>query len=286
MNSRRLLLCTDLDRTLIPNGPQAEHPEARHHFRRLCCLPEVLLAYVTGRHQALVQQAISDYALPEPDFAITDVGTQIYRVTDGGWMAIPRWQQEIGADWQGGRRKQLQAWLSPLTELRLQEASRQNRFKLSYYLSLDRDQAWVMGDIENRLKQKGVNVSLIWSVDEQKNIGLIDVLPCKATKLHALEFLQRELGYQPHEVLFAGDSGNDLTVLGSAIRSVLVANASAEIKRQAQQLAAQNGQAESLYLATETASDWGGNYAAGILQGVWHFAPEFRDRLQPPEGSP
>ena len=29
----RLLLCTDLDRTLIPNGPQPESPRARAAFR-------------------------------------------------------------------------------------------------------------------------------------------------------------------------------------------------------------------------------------------------------------
>ena len=31
----RLLLCTDLDRTLIPNGPQPESPGARAHFATL-----------------------------------------------------------------------------------------------------------------------------------------------------------------------------------------------------------------------------------------------------------
>lgn len=286
MSSRRLLLCTDLDRTLIPNGPQAEHPVARPLFTSFCQLPEVLLAYVTGRHQALVQQAINDYDLPLPNFAITDVGTQIYRVTAGRWQRLASWEEEIAGDWQGHSHAQLQAWLSPLTELRLQEAGKQNRFKLSYYLPLDSDRQRVLAEINHRLLQRGLKASLIWSIDEQEKIGLIDVLPQHATKFHALQFLQRDLGYHPHEVVFAGDSGNDLPVLASAIPSVLVANASGEIRQQAQHLAAQNNQAQALYLATESASRLGGNYAAGILQGIWHFVPEFRDHLQQLEKIP
>ena len=48
----RLLLCTDLDRTLIPNGPQPESPGARDRFAALAGSPHVVLAYVTGRHRA------------------------------------------------------------------------------------------------------------------------------------------------------------------------------------------------------------------------------------------
>lgn len=280
MSFRRLLLCTDLDRTLLPNGLQPEHPAARRLFATFCQLPEVLLAYVTGRHQALVQQAIRDYALPLPDFAITDVGTQIYQVTAGRWRRLSDWEEEIAVDWQGHSREQLQAWLSPVTELRLQEADKQNRCKLSYYLSLESDRQKVLSAVKKRLRQQGVKASLIWSVDEQEHIGLLDVLPQHASKFHALQFLQQTLGYRGHEVIFAGDSGNDLEVLASTIPAVLVANASDEIRQQAQQLAAQNGQTEALYLATSDASVLGGNYAAGILQGIRHFAPEFRDRLQ------
>ena len=76
----RLLICTDLDRTLIPNGPQPEAPLAMGYFSALVSRPEVSLAYVSGRHRALVEQAMADYHLPVPDFIIGDVGTTIYRV--------------------------------------------------------------------------------------------------------------------------------------------------------------------------------------------------------------
>jgi hydroxymethylpyrimidine pyrophosphatase-like HAD family hydrolase len=56
-----LLICTDLDRTLIPNGEQPESPQARPLFRQLVSHSQIILAYVTGRDKMLVQEAIAEY---------------------------------------------------------------------------------------------------------------------------------------------------------------------------------------------------------------------------------
>ena len=72
-----LLVCTDLDRTLLPNGPQPESPRARRLFHRLAERPEVTIAYVTGRDRQLLLDAISSYDLPWPDYAVGDVGANI-----------------------------------------------------------------------------------------------------------------------------------------------------------------------------------------------------------------
>lgn len=281
MNKPRLLLCTDMDRTIIPNGTQPEHPGARRMFADFCRLPAVTLVYVTGRHQALVQQAISDYALPEPDFVITDVGTKIYQLAARRWQEWAIWAQEIGRDWIGKTHQQLQQLLNDIPGPYLQEQGKQNTHKLSYYVPLSADPKSVLAQMQTRLDREDVAATLIWSVDEPNRIGLLDVLPRNATKLHAIEFLQAQLGYRLGEVIFAGDSGNDLPVLTSAIPSVLVANASAEVKQTAQNLAKQNGHADALYLAKDGALNLNGNYAAGVLQGIWHFAPAFRDKIQP-----
>lgn len=280
MNPEKLLLCTDMDRTIIPNGSQPEHPAARPCLRAFCQRPEIQLVYVTGRHRELVQQAMLSYELPTPDFVITDVGTRIYQVVAGEWQESALWQQTIATDWRGRSHEDLRKALSPRSELVLQEASKQSNFKLSYYLPLDADKDSILAWVESCLQQLGVNASLVWSIDEPENIGLLDVLPRNATKLHGIEFLQQQLGYRHDQVIFAGDSGNDLPVLVSPIRAVLVANASKELRLQAHQLAHENGQADTLYLAEENNFPLGGNYAAGVLQGVWHFAPALRPQLQ------
>lgn len=279
MNLPKLLLCTDMDRTVIPNGFEPEDPDARQRFMQFCSLASVTLVYVTGRHLALVKQAIEDYALPEPNYIISDVGTKIYRKVSDEWLAMPEWETEIEQDWKGKTIDDIKQCLSPISELILQESSKQNTHKLSYYLALDLDSQGVIHRMETALAEVDIDVSIIWSLDEPNEIGLIDVLPLHATKLHAIEFLQHALEYRDEQLIFAGDSGNDLPVLSSHINSVLVANASDDIKQQAQQLAQENGHSQALYIANNRGFDIGGHYSAGVLQGVWHYAPQFRDRL-------
>ena len=279
MTLSKLLLCTDMDRTIIPNGFQPEHPDARKRFRQFCANAGVTLVYVTGRHIALVKEAIHNYALPEPNYVISDVGTKIYQLINNQWSEMTEWETEIEKDWKGYRPLAIKQLLNPINELILQESSKQNTHKLSYYLPLYLDNEDVIRQMEKILADIDIDVSIIWSLDEPKNTGLIDVLPRHATKLHAIEFLQKKLGYSLEQVIFAGDSGNDLPVLSSQINAVLVDNASNDIKFEAQQLALANGNAETLYIANSSNLDMDGNYSAGVLQGVWHFAPQFRDLL-------
>ncbi len=269
----KLLLCTDMDRTIIPNGHQPEHPRAREMFHQLCNLPEIRLVYVTGRDLVLTREAIEAYQLPMPAFTITDVGTKIYQQKAGGWRELVAWQEEIAADWGGKSHAELKNALAGLEELTLQESSKQNDFKLSYYVGLDIDQRDLLARVHQRFRKLGVHASLIWSIDEPQGVGLLDVLPQNATKMHGIEFLGKFLGYSTDEILFAGDSGNDLLVMGSSIRSILVANADEDTKERAFALAEDNGVLETLYLAKEGDFPLGGNYSAGVLQGVAHFAP-------------
>lgn len=280
----RLLLCTDLDRTLLPNGPQPESPAGRALFARLVARPEVTLAYVTGRHRALVEKAISIYRLPLPDFVIADVGSTVYQIEDGYWRHWAEWEAEIAADWAGRSATDLKALFSDLQALRLQEFSKQNVHKLSYYVSLHSDSASLQSEMRRRLQAAGVRASLIWSADEPAGIGLLDVLPETATKRHAIEFLMNRNGFRPENTVFAGDSGNDLPVLTSGIPSVLVANSSAEVERMAQGAAARAGLEQRLYLARGGFMGMNGNYSAGIVEGVVHYQPQVADWLRGADG--
>ncbi len=271
MKDFRLLLCTDLDRTLLPNGAQPESPRARQRFAALASHPEVCLVFVSGRDRARIEQAINNYRLPTPDFVISDVGTQIYDLRGGEWQVWLEWQKEIAPDWNGFSHHQLSRLLSDFTQLRLQEVSKQNTFKLSYYFALHENQAQLDIQLQQCLQEQNIHASLIWSVDEPAGIGLLDVLPKRATKLHALEFLQNGLGVSQADTLFAGDSGNDLPVLASSIPSVLVANAMPSVVADAVAAAEAFGNRQALYLAKGGFLGMNGNYSAGILEGVAHF---------------
>lgn len=280
MTEPRLLLCTDMDRTVIPNGHQKESPAARASFRSFCTDPSVTLVYVTGRDMALVEQAITQYRLPVPDYVISDVGTKIYHRENASWQSLERWEREIDVDWNGWTHSRLRDLLHGFTELKLQEKEKQNTHKLSYYVELGVEIGTLLGKLDSTLEAHGVSASLIWSIDEPENIGLLDILPRNATKLHGVEFLRQMLGYSLNEMVFAGDSGNDLPVLASPIPSVLVANASDDVKRAALDEAKACGHESALYLANGSSLGMNGNYTAGVLEGVWHYQPAYRPILE------
>lgn len=269
-----ILLCTDLDRTLLPNGEPLESPGARQRFARFTARPEVTLAYVSGRHRELVIEAIHEYQIPEPDFVIGDVGTNIYTITDGEWRIWPDWHREIAPDWACFNRCDLAALFEDIEVLRQQEEAKQNTFKLSYYTDEHVALQPLLESMRRRLEQRGIKASLIWSIDDNTHDGLLDVLPARATKVHAIEFLIKQLGLSPERVVYAGDSGNDLPVLISPINSVLVANARDDVRAEALNLAEENNTQASLYLAHGEALGMNGNYSAGILEGIIHFLPE------------
>jgi sucrose-6-phosphatase len=277
MNARPLLLCTDLDRTLIPNGREPESPEARPWFRRLVAEPEVALAYVTGRHRALIEAAIAEYELPVPNFVIGDVGTSLHVIVDGVWERVHDWETEIATDWAGP--VDIADWLADLDGLREQEREKQGPFKLSYYTPADLDPEALRARIRERLERHEVRANPIWSIDEAAGVGLLDILPVNASKRHAIEFLICRIGCDLDMALFAGDSGNDLEVLVSPVRAILVANAHPEVREMAVAQSRELDLAERLYCAQGGWRGLNGNYGAGILEGVAHFRPDLADRI-------
>jgi len=274
----KILLCTDLDRTLIPNGSQIESERARPLFAALVKQAPLMLAYVSGRHKGLIQDAIETYQLPVPDFAIADVGSTIYQIQNGQWQRWDHWDEVIAGDWAGRSALQLHDLLQDVPDLQLQQPEKQNRFKLSYYLPRSSNHELIMADIASIFQARDIHANLIWSIDEQVDIGLLDILPAAANKLEAIQFLMRQNGCAINEVVFAGDSGNDLDVLVSPIQSVLVANASSDVRNSLLVNAAhQDG---GFYLAHGALLDMNGNYSAGIMEGLVHFRPELMPLLE------
>jgi len=275
-----LLICTDLDRTLIPNGPQPESPGSRRHFSALAAHEGVVLAYVSGRHRALVEEAMTTFRLPVPNFVIADVGTNIYRVGPGReWIPQQEWADEIGQDWAGHSYSDLSSLLGDLRALRMQERVKQNRHKLSYYLPLYQDIDQLAAAIHERLDPIGVRVRLVWSVDDATDVGLLDILPARASKRHAIEALMRQLDFSLKDTVFCGDSGNDMEVLISPIQAVLVANSRPDVKRVARELVAESGTKECLYVAEGGLLGMNGNYSAGMLEGIAHYHPRITEWL-------
>lgn len=278
------LLCTDLDRTLLPNGEQIESTLARPILWHLLAAHDVQLAYVSGRDLERVLRAVDDFNLKLPDFIVADVGSTIYMPNEHGWTSQEEWQLLIGKDWNGLEGEGVKALLQSVDGLREQEDNRQNRFKCSYYFSIDADRDRLKRVVEGRLNPQGIRASLVISDDPERHVGLLDVVPKCAGKVYAVDYLQNFLGLRPSDILFAGDSGNDVSALASHFPSVTVANADDDVRKAVRELALSNGTSDSTYQAqgrfpVADAQALNGNYAAGIVEGIAHFQPGWRSEL-------
>ncbi|MCP5144137.1 MAG: HAD-IIB family hydrolase [Gammaproteobacteria bacterium] len=270
----QLLICTDLDRTLIPNGEPPEDPRARALFAAFAARPEVLLVYVSGRDRGLVEQAIEQYSLPIPDHVISDVGTRIHDIDPGGrWTIDLTWQQQIQRDWKTCSRADIAGMLAGLPELVLQPAARQNDHKLSYFVPAQGDNDALSAKVMRMLAPAEIEVRLIFSVDDITGEGLLDILPANASKYHAIIALMEITRNNRDTTVFCGDSGNDMEVLVSPLDAVLVGNASAQVKARARDAAAAAGLSEHLYVAQGGFLGMNANYSAGMLEGIAHYHP-------------
>ncbi len=271
-----LLICTDLDRTLIPNGEQPESPQARPLFRQLVSHCQITLAYVTGRDRVLVQDAIAEYELPIPNFVIADVGSTIYEIKNNQWLRLTDWDNQISVDWKYKTQPDLVAFFTDFDHIKLQEITKQGLHKLSYYVSLETELEPIITKIRAKLEAEKIQANIIWSIDEKAQIGLLDILPISANKYHAIAYIMKNQSFTLDNTIFTGDSGNDLDVLMSPIKSILVANAHLEVKETIQSEIDQTGLKDSIYIAQGKSSKLNGNYSAGILEGIFHYFPDLQ----------
>ena len=270
----KILLCSDLDRTLIPNGYQEESADARAVFRLLAEHSNLYLAYVSGRDRKLILGAIEEFYLPVPDYAIGDVGTTFYRVIDDNWQLADDWSDEIGKDWKGLDREELVEFVLGIKEIRLQEPRKQKRYKLSFYTEQNVDPQRLINDIRFILSERGIRANIIWSTDETGANGLLDIIPVRANKLHAIQFLMQQEQFPEDRTVFAGDSGNDLDVLTSGLQTILVKNAREEVRKEALATLSAINLLHRLYFPEGNFWGMNGNYAAGVMEGLVYFVPE------------
>jgi hypothetical protein len=286
---QKILICSDLDRTIIPNGYQEESAHARPVFRHITEHTNIHLTYVSGRDKQLIIDAIEEFYLPQPDYAIGDVGTTLYRIIKGNWQLSDEWSDEISQDWQGLNWEALAEYFEDMHEIRLQELEKQSPHKLSFYTDQDVDKPHLKEKIRLVLTQKDLRANIIWSVDEISSNGLLDIVPVRANKLHAIQFLMKQEQFSEDNTVFAGDSGNDLDVLTSGLRAILVKNAADEVRKEAVETLSAKHMMHRLYFPEGNYCGMNGNYAAGVLEGVVHFFPETKkivdDAMEQVKGS-
>lgn len=236
------LFCSDLDGTLVGN------PEGSARFERAWQGIErerPLLVYSTGRLHQDARKTIDEAHLPPPDFLISGVGTSIVR-SDGD-APLQEYNDQFESTYD---RRVVEEVLAGLPDVERQPPEFHHPYKSSWYLYDASKQR--LEEIEERLRERGLNVSIVYSSNRD-----LDVLPAQVDKGRALAWLCESLGIPTSEVLVAGDSGNDAAMFRlDRVRGIIVGNAQPEL------LTAVVGQ--EAYRASSVLAD-------GVVEGLKHF---------------
>ena len=262
------ILATDLDRTLLPNGSWESDSEAIGLFNELTAINDVLLVYVTGRNLALTEKAIKEYGVRYPDILCGDVGTTIRRYENGEWHFDEGWIDRVKKESPGWDALAIREAVAGIDGIREQEREHLNPFKQSYYVEHDKH-VEALATIDERVKGKFDEV-IIYSFDSQDGKGLLDFLPASATKLTALEYVAEEFGVANEDVVFCGDSGNDIFPLTAGFCGVLVRNADDQLVNDVKKAMNQNPDLK-VYFAKGDYKGLKGYYTSGVIEGAFHY---------------
>lgn len=272
----QLLLCSDFDGTLIPDGDMEVSPIAYQIFRSLLENFPITLAIITGRRPQSALDTITAMNLPLPRFLVGDVGSTMLVQEDKVWIRNTDWDKTISIDWANSRSEDILARLKTIPGLTPQENIYQTPTKVSFYGDLDADGALMVNRVRTILLELRVRSQVLWSRDPLRNVAYLDVLPQSAGKLGAMRFIQARFGFLEDRTIYCGDAGNDLDALASGVRAVVPQNAYPEVVQEVLRILQKRKLPHKLYRARGGFLGLQGNALEGVLEGITHHFPEMR----------
>ena len=262
MNVR--VLASDLDGTLIPLANELQNGEDLRILSQLLRAHDVTLIFVTGRSLTSIQNAIEEHCLPEPDWILSDVGTSIHRLEESGrFVAVDEYTEFLKEIIAPSQLESLRERFSGIDGLTLQEELKQGPFKLSFYAEHSRVESLVETMRED-VQRSSIPCSVVHSTDTITGRGYIDLLPRDVSKSSALQWWADHTGQNLAELLFAGDSANDLPVFLAGHPTIIVGNADPAIARVAYDAHRDAGWTQRLFFASKKAT-------SGVLEGCRWF---------------
>jgi sucrose-6F-phosphate phosphohydrolase len=241
MNHSRFewMLVSDLDGTLL--GDDASLSQFKRRWETQV-RPHACLVYTSGRFIASMRESVQEKNLPEPDFWIGGVGTQI----EGGDDKLLRdWRRQLEEGWNRGVAIQV---LAHWPGVKLQPSEFLSEYKISGYWRYA-----AKNDLDRlcaALADSGCNARVLYSSDRD-----VDVLPSRANKGTSAAHVASALGLSPSKVICSGDSGNDADLFQMGFGgNILVGNAAPDLV----------DAAPGAYRAQAS-------YAGGVLEGLRHF---------------
>ena len=257
------ILVTDLDGTLIPIDSDPEQCSDLLELKNCLGTHQTPLVFATGRHYESVLCAIKEFQLPNPQFMIADVGTSIFTNEAGRFLPIEQYANylcRIVGNMDTGK---LSSCLEDIGGIQIQESDKQGPFKLSYYADATNLENLV-SEIEDRLREIDAPYRTIDSVDPFNGDGLIDLLPKDTSKSAAITWLSNFNGWPIENIVYAGDSRNDLAAMQAGYNTIIVGNACDLLRQDVIRYHNERGWVNRVFIANKPAS-------SGVLQGCKRF---------------
>ncbi|MDP3845501.1 MAG: glucosylglycerol-phosphate synthase [Pseudomonas sp.] len=196
-----MLLATDLDGTFLAGNPA----DRLSLYQTLAAHPEIRLAYVTGRSLESVLPLLADPTLPQPDFIIADVGASL--VHGDSLQLIQPLQGAVDALWPGESQV-----ASAIESFGLERQDIPQMRRCSYYCSPEQ-----AANPALLAAAEALGCDLLYSAERY-----LDFLPKGVNKGSSLQALIDWLELDINQVLTAGDTLNDLSMLSGQFKGVCV----------------------------------------------------------------
>lgn len=203
-----MLLATDLDGTFLAGDPE----DRLSLYQTIAAHPEIKLAYVTGRSLEAVLPLLADPTLPQPDYIIADVGATL--VHGDSLQPIQPLQSVVDARWPG--ESQVASVIEPFG-LERQDVPQARR--CSYFCTPEQAANPALREIADEL-----GCDLLYSAELY-----LDFLPKGVNKGSSLQALADWLELDHDQVLAAGDTLNDLSMLSASFHGVCVGQSEAAL---------------------------------------------------------